>query len=473
MLPISAHPENPHYFLFRGQPTILITSAEHYGAVINHDFDYISYLDVLAAYGLNYTRIYAGAYVEPEHYFIQDNTLGPKIGRYCLPWGRSDQPGYPYGGNLLDLDRWNPAYFQRLRDFITQAGQRGIVVEVCFFNAMYPDTWASMPLYHANNIQRVGQCSCQDFQTLKDPALVARQASYVRKITQELNSYDNIILEICDEPGIHGTPAEEYTPWLLHLAKVIAETERELPNRHLVAQQICGEFHGPGDVSGDPNISLIVGQYIGDSAGGQLGGVQLLDALYEQEKPIEVNETAYYPIWYEGDKLAASRVEAWEFIIGGGAGFNQLNGLFSRFNASGARTGNEPILQGLKNLMAFMGELDFIRMCRDTGLVASILPEETDGKAHRLARAISEPGRQYALYLHHSRPSDGVKYIVQPGNYQETLELNLAPGNYRAKWIDPACNKVIRAKSIRHREGVFTITTPPYTVDVALKLIAF
>jgi len=29
--PISLHPDNPHYFLFQGKPTVLITSAEHYG----------------------------------------------------------------------------------------------------------------------------------------------------------------------------------------------------------------------------------------------------------------------------------------------------------------------------------------------------------------------------------------------------------------------------------------------------------
>ncbi|MBN2128726.1 MAG: hypothetical protein JW741_04490, partial [Sedimentisphaerales bacterium] len=32
--PIALHPENPHYFLWRGEPTILITSGEHYGAVL-------------------------------------------------------------------------------------------------------------------------------------------------------------------------------------------------------------------------------------------------------------------------------------------------------------------------------------------------------------------------------------------------------------------------------------------------------
>ena len=28
--PITLHPENPHYFLFRGKPAVLITSGEHY-----------------------------------------------------------------------------------------------------------------------------------------------------------------------------------------------------------------------------------------------------------------------------------------------------------------------------------------------------------------------------------------------------------------------------------------------------------
>ena len=37
--PIKVHPANPHYYLMNGQPTVLITSAEHYGAVINKDFD--------------------------------------------------------------------------------------------------------------------------------------------------------------------------------------------------------------------------------------------------------------------------------------------------------------------------------------------------------------------------------------------------------------------------------------------------
>ena len=45
------------------KPTILITSGEHYGAVLNLDFDYARYLDELHAHGLNLTRTFAGTYL--------------------------------------------------------------------------------------------------------------------------------------------------------------------------------------------------------------------------------------------------------------------------------------------------------------------------------------------------------------------------------------------------------------------------
>src|SRR5215831_14349613 len=97
--PIRSHPENPHYYLFRGRATVLVTSAEHYGAVINQAFDYKAYLDALKARGLNYTRIYPAAFVEPEGAFQLVNTLAPKSENLIQPWARSEKPGYRSGGN--------------------------------------------------------------------------------------------------------------------------------------------------------------------------------------------------------------------------------------------------------------------------------------------------------------------------------------------------------------------------------------
>src|SRR6266550_2333208 len=169
---LQLHPRNPHCFLFRGKPTVLITSGEHYGAVLNLDFDYVKYLDTLAKDGLNLTRTFAGAYCEPPGAFnIASNTLAPSPNRFICPWARSDRPGYANGGNKFDLTKWDEAYFKRLKAFVAMADKRGIVAE--------------------------------------------------------LNGLDNVYYEICNEPYFGGVTME----WQHHIADVIVETEKGLPGQ--------------------------------------------------------------------------------------------------------------------------------------------------------------------------------------------------------------------------------------------------
>src|SRR6478752_6856463 len=138
--PISLHPENPHYFLFRNRPTVLVTSGEHYGSVLNLDFDFEKYLKTLQADGLNLTRTFTGAYVEPSGSFnIASNTLAPVTGRFICPWARSETPGYVNGGNKFDLTKWSEPYFQRLKKFVSEASKRGIVVEFTLFCPFYEE----------------------------------------------------------------------------------------------------------------------------------------------------------------------------------------------------------------------------------------------------------------------------------------------------------------------------------------------
>jgi hypothetical protein len=92
-------------------------------------------LDALEAFGLNYTRIWPGAVLEMVDEYVKGNTMGPPPRKTIVPWARSNEPGYLYGGNKFDLDKWNPDLFARLMDFIVKAAQREIVVEICFFNA--------------------------------------------------------------------------------------------------------------------------------------------------------------------------------------------------------------------------------------------------------------------------------------------------------------------------------------------------
>ncbi|MGC1266238.1 MAG: hypothetical protein WA853_08150, partial [Candidatus Acidiferrum sp.] len=156
--PIRLLPANPHYFLFRGKAVALITSGEHYGAVLNRDFDFQRYLSALHADGLNYTRLFGGAYVEvpAKSFGIVHNDLAPEPGRFLAPWARSGTPGYAGGGNKFDLDQWDSEYFSRFRDFLSAAAKHGIVVEISLFSSLYGDAqWQLSPFNPANNVNNL------------------------------------------------------------------------------------------------------------------------------------------------------------------------------------------------------------------------------------------------------------------------------------------------------------------------------
>jgi hypothetical protein len=463
--PIRAHPDNPHYYLFRGRPTVLITSAEHYGAVMNRAFNYTAYLDALKAHDLNYTRIYPAALVEPVGFFHLENTLAPTPGNLIQPWARSQMQGYHAGGNRFDLNRWDPEYFLRLKDFLAQADARNIVVEICFFNAQYRQAWPFSPMYWENNTQGEGHFGYNDVQTLKHPDLVRRQEDFVRRIVQEVNAFDNVILEICDEPLSYGTPADLAGRWIEHLVQLIMQTESSLPKKHLLGQQVQGAIDGPVDFSANPDVSVIVTQYVWETPDKQVGGLKALDYLYDRNKPIDMNETGYYPLssWYEGDKAGDVRVEAWEFMVGGGSSFNNLNGMYTVRDPAGRAAENAPVLETMQSLKHFVESFDFLKVRPDRGFVVSGMAADVH------YRGTSERGEQYALYHHHSELKEYV-YKVVPGIYEERLVLDLPAGTYRADWVEPSTGTVLGTDTFKHSNGQRSFSTPKHAVDLALRI---
>ncbi|MDO8951478.1 MAG: hypothetical protein Q7U86_02575, partial [Draconibacterium sp.] len=286
--PISLHPQNPHYFLFEGKPTVLITSAEHYGAVLNADFDYKKYLQTMHDEGMNYTRIFAGSYAEiPGSFGIGNNSLAPAVGSFIAPWKRVDEPGLFKGEKKFDLNEWNPEYFARLKDFISLADELGIVVELTFFCSTYQDNiWERNPFNPGNNINNIPvNLHRQKSNTLVNGILTEFQQKLVEKIVTELNAFDNVFYEIQNEPwsddpqkvmrllrtldpepekGSWYKWAEMASPesleWQKLMAKTVVETELQLPKKHLIAQNYTNFMHSLDKV--DPNISILNFHYV-------------------------------------------------------------------------------------------------------------------------------------------------------------------------------------------------------------------
>ena len=175
---VQLHPKNPHYFLFRGTATAFVTSGEHYGAVMNADFDYKKYLATLEAEGLNYTRLFGGSYVEVpgKSFGILRNDLAPAPGKYIAPWARSGAVGYAGGGNKFDLEKWDEEYFKRLREFLRGAWEKGIVVEISLFSSHYGEAQWNLSVFNtANNINGTELADWKKLNTLENGKILGFQ----------------------------------------------------------------------------------------------------------------------------------------------------------------------------------------------------------------------------------------------------------------------------------------------------------
>jgi hypothetical protein len=450
--PLSLHPDNPHYFLFRGKPTVLITSGEHYGAVLNLDFDFAKYLRTLAQDGLNNTRTWAGAYCEhPSAFGIASNTLAPLPGRFLCPWARSDQSGYANGGNKFDLNKWDEAYFKRLKDFMSEAGKQGVVVELNLFCPFYEESmWRLSPMNSINNINGIGTVARTNVYTLdKHGGLLVVQEAMVRKIVTELKDFDNLYYEICNEPYFGGVTLE----WQGHIADVIAETEKMLGVRHLISQNIANDkakVEKP-----HPAVSIFNFHYATPP--------DTVAMNYGLNKVIGDNETGF-----RGTNDSAYRMEGWDFIVAGGGLFNNLDYSFVAGREDGTFVypaaqpggGSPELRRQYKFLVETIRRFDFIHMRPEKDTVKADLPPAAS------VRALGNPGKEYLIYLRTALgdPKSNPRTRFAEGELK--LKLNPAPGRYSAEWLDPKTGASIGKLTT----GPAELPVPAFTEDIVLTL---
>jgi hypothetical protein len=384
--PLALHPANPHYFLFRGKPMIIITSGEHYGAVMNLDFDYVRYLDTLRRDGMNHTRMFTGAaYVEPQGAFnIERNSMAPAPGRYIAPWARSATGGYANGGNKFDLSKWDETYFRRLKDFIAQASERGLIVEVNLFCPFYGDAqWKLSPFNANNNVNGLGNVGRLDVYTLdKHGGLLEIQERFVRRIVAELEDFDNIFYEICNEPYATNIPMN----WQERIVDVIVDAEKNLPAKHLISLNIS---NGSQKIEkAHSAVSIFNFHYAAPPDAVALN--------YGLNKVIGDNETGF-----RGVSDDPYRMEAWDFIVAGGGLYNNLDYSFTVGHEDGTFAypdtqpggGTASLRRQLRILRDFINGFDFVKMRPDNSIIKEGVPQGMT------ARALVESGKAYAIYL--------------------------------------------------------------------------
>jgi hypothetical protein len=73
-----------------------------------------------------------------------------------------------------------------------------------------------------------------------------------------------------------------------------------------------------------------------------------------------------------------------------------------------------------------------------------------------VAHVLSNPGREYAIYLDGNGPAD--------------LTLALPPGDYKLEWLNTKSGAIDKSEDFHHADGEKSLTSPPFENGVALRL---
>jgi len=298
------------------------------------------------------------------------------------------------------------------------------------------------PVNAANNINGIGKVARTNVYTLEqNGGVLAVHEAMVRKLVTELNVFDNLYYELCNEPYFGGVMLD----WQNHIADVVVETEKSLPHTHLISWNVANG--SKKIVDPHPAISIFNFHYASPPAA--------VAQNYGLQKVIGLNETGF-----KGTNDLPYRMEAWEFVLAGGGLYNHLDFSFSAGYERGDFVypetqpggGNAGFRRQLRVLGDFINSLDFVRMKPDTSWIKSELPE----KVH--AYALADGGKQYAAYFFRGTNAQAFSFT-----------LTLPHGSYKAEWLDPLSGSPLRSKRLKS-SGEVSVAAPDCGGEIALRI---
>ncbi len=202
--------------------------------IVNYDrvvseAQYKSFLDTLASYKINFINIWTMGFSN----YDWNGQYGGNCPGFIelMPFKRSGS------GGKYNLSDYDPAYFTRLKNFISYAASKGIVVEITLFDSWglkQTGDFAWSPWdcdYNVNGRICENGCGAMGrFFNVNDAAMMDMEKKYAQKVIYETKNYNNVIYEIMNEPLVCGYE-NEGKAW--H-TKVIQWIREAYPNARIV-----------------------------------------------------------------------------------------------------------------------------------------------------------------------------------------------------------------------------------------------
>ncbi len=235
--PLRTHPDNPRWFAKPDGQAVWLTGSHTWANFQERgvdgqtpDFDFDGYLDFLQQHGHNFIRLWAWEQAQWMQFVEKDIPVRYKPNPY-----RRTGPGKALdGGPKFDLAEFNEQYFQRLRQRVELARERGFYASVMFFqgfsldksrgNSKMGNAWHGHPFNAANNVNGVdgnpsGDDSGHEVHELRIAEVTRLQEAFVRKVIDTVGDLDNVLWEIGNE--CHAGSVD----WQHHMIRFIKQYE--------------------------------------------------------------------------------------------------------------------------------------------------------------------------------------------------------------------------------------------------------
>ena len=429
--PLRVSSDNPRYFADSGNRIVYLTGSHSWEDFqdVTGPFDYSAFLDRLAALQHNFIRLWAHESMQSDggwlmHPPSRENQIAP------LPYLRTGPGTAVDGGPKLDLTRFNPDYFDRLRARVRQAGQRGFYISVMFFqgfSVVTPGAWKAHPLNGGNNINGIdgdanGDGVGTEVHRAPAPLILQVQEAYVRQVLETLHDLDNVLYEVVNEA------IPESVAWQYYLIRFIKQYEQE---HHYVPHPVGMTFFQLGEFGGGDNATLFDSPADWISPGGY--------TKYARNPPVADGRKVMLLDTDHIHGIGGDQDFVWESFF---RGYNPI--YMDPFDAPHELTIGEPVMNEPQHERARVAMGEARRWAATLDLRRAIPRGDLASTGYCLA----EPGREYLVYI----PAGGASSpsIDDNGARPVTLNLNGVVGSFTVEWIDVEAR---RAMSVEHIQG--------------------
>ncbi len=432
--PLRVHPDNPRYFTDGSGRAVYLTGSHTWDTIVDmgrtdppRKFNFPVYLNWIKRLNHNFIRLWT---CEPATWDTSANKQKTLLTAAPQPWARTG-PGKALDGKpKFNLDKFNPIYFDRLRNRVSAADKQGIYVSIMLFEGWAMQfsngAWEGHPFNPKNNINGIDGDVNKDgkgleIHTLENKAVTAVQETYVRKVIDTVNDLDNLLYEISNE---NHPPS---TQWQYHIIRFIKNYEKTKPKQHPVGMTF--------QYKGGKNETLFNSPADWISPNHQ-GGYRDNPPPADGRKVVLSDTDHLGGIW-------GNQAWVWKSFI---RGYNPIFMDTYKNMALNIRKGvdAEAIRRNMGYTLGYARRMNLTAMTPRNDLAST-------------KYCLAHPGREYLIY--------------NPAADKPSFTVRLKAGSHDYEWFNPGSGKVVQKGSIKSTGGKQKFKVP-FKGDAVLYLKA-